>query len=356
MATRTLGVFSLLFFIVAGVLVSMALADGTGYIITSPAGQLPVVAKCKAALGAAQSCAGTTLTCPKQCQDRLPIGDSKKGCFIDCGTKCEATCKRFNPTCNGYGSMCYDPRLVGGDGSVFYFHGGKDQDFCLVSDPSVHINGHFIGLRPEGRKRDYTWVQALGVLFGSHKFSIGAKKVAQWDAMVDQLLFSYDGVSFAVSEEAGALWRSDDGLLRVERTYQRNVVEVVLDKTLSILIQVVPITATEDKVHNYQLPKDDVFAHLDMQFKFYNLSESVNGLLGQTYQPGYVSPAKVGVKMPILGGEDRFITTGLLNSDCKDSQFIPELLLLENVQTLLPFSSQCSSKGTGSRTGLVCRR
>lgn len=251
--------------------------------------------------------------------------------------------------------MCYDPRLVGGDGSMFYFHGEKDQDFCLVSDRSVHINGHFIGLRPEGRSRDYTWVQALGMLFGSHKFSIGAKKVAQWDDEVDQLMFSYDGVAFAVEEEAGAKWVSEDGQLRVERTYQKNVVEVVLDKQLSMLIQVVPITAAEDKAHNYQLPSDDVFAHLDLQFKFNNLSPDVNGLLGQTYQPDYVSPAKVGVKMPILGGEDRFFATGLLNADCKATQFSPEFSQPEEtVQTLLPFTTQCSSQGSGS--GIVCRR
>lgn len=77
------------------------------------------------------------------------------------------------PNCSGYGSVCYDPRFVGGDGQMFYFHGAKGEDFALVSDDQFQINVHFIGKRPEGRTRDFTWVQALAVMFGSHTLVIG---------------------------------------------------------------------------------------------------------------------------------------------------------------------------------------
>ena len=115
----------------------------------------------------------------------------------------EADCKR-------HGGMCGDPRIVGGDGVMFYFHGRKNQDFCLVSDSDLHINAHFIGKRPEGRPRDFTWVQALGFVFASHKLTVSAKPVAKWDNNVDHLEFSYDGVAVEIDNMPMSSWTSAD--------------------------------------------------------------------------------------------------------------------------------------------------
>ncbi|CAL9017317.1 unnamed protein product [Prunus brigantina] len=52
------------------------------------------------------------------------------------------------PNCNSPGSACYDPRFIGGDGIVFYFHGKSNQQFSLVSDRNLQINGRFSGHRP----------------------------------------------------------------------------------------------------------------------------------------------------------------------------------------------------------------
>ncbi|KAB1227280.1 hypothetical protein CJ030_MR1G029350 [Morella rubra] len=49
--------------------------------------------------------------------------------------------------CNRPGAVCQDPRFVGRDGIVFYFHGQQERDFCIVSDSNLHINAHFIGKR-----------------------------------------------------------------------------------------------------------------------------------------------------------------------------------------------------------------
>lgn len=53
-------------------------------------------------------------------------------------------------------------RFVSGDGTTFYFHGKKDQDFRLVFDSNPPINGHFIGKRNENMSLDITWVQCVG--------------------------------------------------------------------------------------------------------------------------------------------------------------------------------------------------
>lgn len=79
----------------------------------------------------------------------------------------------FRTDCDRVGAVCQDPRFIGGDGVTFYFHGKKDRDFCLVSDSNLHINGHFIGRRNQDMKRDFTWVQALGILFDTHQLHVG---------------------------------------------------------------------------------------------------------------------------------------------------------------------------------------
>ncbi|KAK6939285.1 Root cap [Dillenia turbinata] len=42
------------------------------------------------------------------------------------------------PPCDRPGAVCQDPRFIGGDGIMFYFHGKKHKDCCLVSDSKFH--------------------------------------------------------------------------------------------------------------------------------------------------------------------------------------------------------------------------
>lgn len=112
----------------------------------------------------------------------------------------------LGPNCYRPGSACHDPRFIGGDGIVFYFHGKSNEHFSLVSDPNFQINARFTGHRPAGRSRDFTWIQALGFLFKSHKFSLEATKVATWDDEIDHLRFSFDGQDLVIPEEILSTW------------------------------------------------------------------------------------------------------------------------------------------------------
>ncbi|KAG1361549.1 hypothetical protein COCNU_09G010120 [Cocos nucifera] len=289
-------------------------------------------------------CHFKSIECPAECPQRKPKKNRVvKGCFADCSSRCETTCKHRLPSCDGYGSVCYDPRFVGGDGVMFYFHGAKGGDFALVTDDQLQINAHFIGTRPEGRPRDFTWVQALAVMFESHTLVLAARRVAKWDDGFDALALRWDGKEVDVPTDGEAEWQTRTGggsvegeIVRevvVERTAETNSVRVTVSGLLEMDVKVVPITEQEDRVHGYRLPPGDAFAHLETQFRFAGLTEQVEGVLGQTYRPDYVSPVKRGVAMPMMGGEDRYRTPSFLSARCASCRFHDSSQILDETAT-----------------------
>ncbi|KAM6540792.1 hypothetical protein CsatB_005239 [Cannabis sativa] len=286
-------------------------------------------------------CYNTEHVCPNSCPG---------GCEVDCVT-CKPVCK-----CDQPGAVCQDPRFIGGDGITFYFHGKKDHDFCLLSDSNLHINAHFIGKRNSNMKRDFTWVQSIGILFGKHQLSIGALKTETWDDSVDRLFITFDGEPIILPESKGAKWQSNSvPRIFVARGVNTNNVMVEVDRVLRITANVVPITKEDSKIHNYGITKEDTFAHLELRFKFFSLSNEVSGVLGQTYRPDYTSRMNVGAKMPVMGGERDFKTSNLFATDCAVARF--NGINNEDEDTLegldLP-SLRCGSGINGQ--GVVCKK
>lgn len=207
---------------------------------------------------------------------------------------------------------------------MFYFHGAKGGNFAIISDDNIHINAHFIGTRPQGRTRDFTWVQALSVMFDTHTLVIAARRISQWQDNIDAMVVTWDGESVSVPTEGETEWKSVTEQQRevtIERTDDLNTLRVEVSGIVEMAIKIRPIGADENRLHNYQIPSGDSFAHLETQFKFFDLSDNVEGILGKTYRPDYVSPAKVGVKMPMLGGEDKYETPSLHSPRCRVCQF-----------------------------------
>ncbi|XP_072971925.1 uncharacterized protein [Typha angustifolia] len=303
----------------------------------------------------ATACFNQTLTCPPQCPQIKPADPKAKGCFIDCDNPtCEnGVCLNRKPNCEGSGAGCYDPRFVGGDGVMFYFHGKANRHFALVSDSDLQINARFIGVRPAGRPRDFTWIQALGVRFGPHSFTLSAVPADSWDPTADHLSFSFDGEPLSVDVGHLSSWSSASSGLHVERTDTVNNVIITLPKVFQLMAAVVPVTAEDDRIHGYGVPADDCFAHLEVQFKFFGLSEKVEGVLGQTYRPDFQSPVKRGVPMPVMGGEDKYAASSLLSTDCNRCIFSSEEAA--PVVEVSPSTLDCTSK-MSSGYAVVCRR
>lgn len=257
------------------------------------------------------------------------------------------------------GAVCQDPRFIGGDGITFYFHGKKDRDFCLVTDPNLHVNAHFIGRRNQNMRRDFTWVQSIAILFGDHQIFVAAKKTATWDHNVDRFSLAFDGEPLRLSTIEGATWQSSASpIAAVRRDSDTNSVVIEVEGLFKISAKVVPITAHESRVHNYGITEDDCFAHLELGFKFFSLNANVNGVLGQTYRENYVSRVKMGVTMPVLGGEREFAVSNIFATDCAVSLFRGgELLPLENDEAAAALELPTMKCGTGiGGRGVVCKR
>ncbi|KAJ1408510.1 Root cap [Sesbania bispinosa] len=282
-------------------------------------------------------CFGKKVKCPAQCPLKSPSDPNAKVCFLDCTSPvCKTHCRQRKPNCNGRGSACLDPRFVGPDGTVFYFHGKRNEHFSLVSDANLQVNARSS--------------LALGL-----KLTVEATPAATWDDGIDHLKFSYNGEELVIPEGYLSTWESPENQLRVERTSIKNSVTVSLPEIAEISVNVVPVTQEDSRIHNYQIPDDDCFAHLEVQFKFYHLSSKVDGVLGRTYQPDFQNPAKLGVAMSVLGGEDSYRTTSLLSADCGICLFATSEGS-DKKNSVMEYGMLDCTGVDNSGNGIVCRR
>ncbi|KAJ4759326.1 hypothetical protein LUZ62_069701 [Rhynchospora pubera] len=280
-------------------------------------------------------CYGIPLKCPPGCP---------KLCQVDCKT-CKPYCD-----CDKPGAVCQDPRFIGGDGVMFYFHGRKDEDFCLLTDLDLHINGHFIGKRST-KGRDFTWVQSIGILFGPNQLYIGANKVSDWHDTTDYMHIQLNGQDVIIPSGDGEIWLSSETGVSIKRVGPANAIELEVAGSFKVRARVVPITQEESRIHGYDITSDDCFAHLELGFKFNSLSSSVNGVLGQTYAPGYRTQVKMGAPMPIMGGNHKFSSSHLFSTDCAVSRFG----LNHDAQELDDLPMVACGGDSGAR-GMVCKR
>eukprot|EP00850_Spirogloea_muscicola_P018126 SM000163S02294 [mRNA] locus=s163:61724:63448:+ [translate_table: standard] len=219
--------------------------------------------------------------------------------------------------CKAGGSLCGDPRLVGGDGVPFWFHGRRDADFCIVSERNLHINAHFIG--KSAGVHDLTWVQAVVIMYDNHKLYVGAQQEAVWSPQSDHLLFVLDGQPLLpVSNTAEeVVYEAADAKLTIKRAGKANSGRLEIEGLMAMNVEIHPIAKSN-------WTEDSCFAHMDMSMEFGQLSGRAEGVLGQTYQKLWSPPnEKEGTKVTsyILHDIDSYTSSGLFNADCPVSVF-----------------------------------
>ena len=99
-----------------------------------------------------------------------------------------------------------------------------------------------------------------------------------------------------------AKWRDngDEREVVVERTNETNSVPGIISSMVEMDIGVKPIG--QNLHQGSQLPVASRLC-LCSQFWFKKSIDNFEGVLGQTYRPGYVSPVKRVAPMPMMGGE-----------------------------------------------------
>ncbi|TVU38604.1 hypothetical protein EJB05_11987, partial [Eragrostis curvula] len=109
--------------------------------------------------------------------------------------------------------------------------------------------------------------------------------------------------------------------LTVTRTAATNAVRVQLKGVFDIMANVVPISEEDSRIHNYGVTEDDSLAHFDLGFKFYDLTDDVHGVLGQTYRTDYVNQLSVSSKMPVMGGTPKYVSSDIFATNCAVARF-----------------------------------
>lgn len=133
-----------------------------------------------------------------------------------------------------------------------------------------------------------------------------------------------------------------------------NSVTVTIKDKAEIIVNIVPATKEDGRIHSNNVPSDNCFAHLEVQFRLFNLSPKVDGILGRTSRPGFRNQAKPGVAMPLVGDEDTLRTSSLFSRDCKTCIFtgLSSSTKWETKHAALDLD--CTG-GASSGYGFICR-
>uniref|UniRef100_M8CL16 Uncharacterized protein n=1 Tax=Aegilops tauschii TaxID=37682 RepID=M8CL16_AEGTA len=188
------------------------------------------------------------------------------------------------------------------------------------------VAGEPVTVKP--RKRETLHVvgnnsdQALGIRFTEHRIFIGAKKTSKWSNMVDRLEMAFDGEPIDIPTVLGAWWECTVMTgVTATRIAPTNSLRVQLNGVFDIMATVVTMTEHDSRIHKYRVAEDDNLAHLDIGFKFYNLTGSLHGVLSQTYRSNYVNKLTVSTNMPVMSGGHNYISSDIFGTDCAVARF-----------------------------------
>ncbi|EEE67040.1 hypothetical protein OsJ_23982 [Oryza sativa Japonica Group] len=81
------------------------------------------------------------------------------------------------------------------------------------------------------------------------------------------------------------------------------------------MANVVPINDRNSRINNYGITEEDNLTHLDLGFKFYDLTDNVHRVLGQTHRFDYVNKLSVSANMPVMGGTPWYAVSDIFSTN-----------------------------------------
>ncbi|OAY67855.1 hypothetical protein ACMD2_26632, partial [Ananas comosus] len=166
--------------------------------------------------------------------------------------------------------------------------------------------------------RDFTWVQSIGILFGSQQFYVGARKSRPGtDPTTHARAIQWSRHQHPVGRRRDV--DVAEGDLQIKRVGELNSIVAEVVGVVKIGVRVVPITEEESRIHDLRA--------------------------------GYRSPVKIGVPMPVMGGAEKYSTSHLFATDCAVSKFG---LKREGAEIEDPPTVACGAQD--GIQGIVCKR
>ena len=271
---------------------------------------------------------------------------------------------RLKYNCSQVGKNCAsgknDPHFYGADGTRFEFNGIPDRSFCLLTEKSYHVNMKMHGYydaRTVGAsilhngKAVRTWIRELGVVYKSaegqeHKLHLAARAGTQQERGEGYLESAeLDGEALPVKgmQEGESLELA--GGLRLRFVGVDNKGMYVMDHYHISLPGQLEIDFKLRVAHPLLQTPDDAETHFNVAFDDVAPSDSLPGVMGQTYREGrrgrawdYKALAAL-LHHPVAadgemgngyldGKVDDYSTTDILSTDCRYSAYATGQLLL----------------------------
>eukprot|EP00899_Mesostigma_viride_P007703 jgi/Mesvir1/16934/Mv15793-RA.1 len=208
-----------------------------------------------------------------------------------------------------------DPHFQGPCGQRFDFMGAPGESFCLMTSKALHLNGKMtaavapasragVAVTEEGSKN--TWIQELGILYGTTNITISAQAVAGSSFSGQQGRVFVNGTEIGTALGAKSIFRDAD--LLIERRKTR--VKLTLGRAATLQVEVV-------RAAWWEAGKGPGGNFLNL--KVLRLANTIewDGVLGQMFgKPCNVADSIVGDL-----NVSNYRTSGVLSEDCAVSNF-----------------------------------
>eukprot|EP00899_Mesostigma_viride_P006514 jgi/Mesvir1/15864/Mv03410-RA.2 len=201
-----------------------------------------------------------------------------------------------------------DPHFVTAMGEHFDWMGQGDRSFCIISDKAVHVNAHmFAGT--DGRRKG-TWIDQIAVLHGGEVVVVSTGAPSGLPGLHGSVIVNGRPEMYVGSSSSAVVAKG----LTVRRKKTRTWVTV--DGIMDLEVEVV-------RASTWEAGKGPGRDFLNFRVHGLNATESVHGVLGQTFRATAQGAAKSALKGLVQGADPDYITSGLLAADCSFAQFVP---------------------------------